>query len=300
MTRPDTRHYDQRRGREIAEGTWLRPLPLHEVRPYVVELVKRHRMTQAAIARAAGIGKDTVGKIMRRERTFVQGAVAARLLAVEPAPTPPAGLVDITGARRMSQALAVIGYSINWQITRSGVPRATLVAVRGDRVTCRGNIQRWVGVDTDAAISAMYDRAPMKSAEQNSCAAAWAKRKGWVGPMAWDDDTIRDPRARPFSGAVSRRTHVLDSNIDDAIAGRIGYDDLTTAERVIVVARLSGQGWSAERIGEWLVWGDTDYHCRVNVTKFMSRHEIPPAPRAALLFETEYRRQVKKYTAAAA
>lgn len=276
MTRPNTQAYDRRRKRAIADGTWLPAVPVDEVRPHVVALVDEHQMTQASIARAAEVDKNVIGRIYRREENRVHGPVAAQILAVEATPTPPAdGLIDVIAARRMCQALAVIGYSIDWQSQRSGLVRSTLRQIRGDRPNRRGKPQRWITTEIDAETSLMYHQAPMESDEQDPRAVTWAVRKSWHGPFAWDDDTIRDRRARPYEQSLPRRTHVLDSNIQDGIAGRLTYDVLTTAERVIVVSRLSGTGWTARHIGEWLTWGDTSEQCRVNVTQFMSRHDIP-------------------------
>lgn len=105
-------------------------------------------------------------------------------------------LVDGTGTRRRLQALAVMGWptSVLWE--RLGSSRSYTSALRyADRVHQR----------TAGKVAALYDelsmvRGPSERASQD------AQRKGWPAPLAWDDDTIDDPAARPahnLRGAVT-------------------------------------------------------------------------------------------------
>lgn len=76
------------------------------------------------------------------------------------------------------------------------------------------------------------------------------ERKRWAPPLAWDDDMIDDPNARPHGNRFSHRakTDIDPVAVDRAIAG--GRVRLTRAERFEVVGRMQAAGWSLQRIEE--------------------------------------------------
>lgn len=152
------------------------------------------------IARAAGVACSTVYAILygkhlddpshpehRPPRKQVQRDVAERLLAVE------LGLaggvrVDATGTNRRLQALVAIGWPCSELARRLGI-RPNNFRPEQDRVN----------KSTADAVLALYDELwdQPRSGGFAERARRMARRRGWAPPMAWDDDLIDDPEARP-------------------------------------------------------------------------------------------------------
>lgn len=155
--------------------------------------------------------------------------------------------IDPTGTRRRLRALFAIGYT-----ARSlGGP----LRVSPSRVSQIAN-GYWdqVHVDTAERVKVLFDRLCMTRpvgpvAERQRKLAA---RKGWPSALAWDDDTIDDPKARPqgMQKPTSRhRDEVDEAAVIRAMGGDRGVT-LTKAERAEVVRRLRAAGWPVKRIEE--------------------------------------------------
>ena len=107
--------------------------------------------------------------------------------------------VDAAGTRRRLQALTFNGWSLTALAGRYG---CTLKAVRKMLAYER------VSVATAAAVRALYDELwdepPPEGTPFERRAATMARRyareRGWVPPLAWDDDEIDDPAAVPVPG----------------------------------------------------------------------------------------------------
>jgi transcriptional regulator with XRE-family HTH domain len=105
-------------------------------------------------------------------------------------------LRDPTGVARRLRALAVCGWSV----------RALAAEVGATTV----DVGRWqkgeqrVHVDSLYRIAAAYERLRDEKppGERPARTRNEAARKGWVGPDAWDDDTIDDPGASPRTETV--------------------------------------------------------------------------------------------------
>jgi len=181
----------------------------------------------------------------------VSRSVADRLLAV-PLPGvdafPDATPIDGTGTRRRLQALAVLGWS-NVKLARElgMTPSNYGTFTRRDEVLARHAREVRDLYDrlstTPPAATSGYDRAGIERVK------ASAKRSGWVGPLAWDDETIDDPAARPDVGRWRDGSeHVVDEVAvhramrgDRAVRLRIG-------ERAEVVRRLVELGLNDQQI----------------------------------------------------
>ncbi|MEU0236825.1 hypothetical protein ABZ234_03975 [Nocardiopsis sp. NPDC006198] len=131
---------------------------------------------------------------------------AQSILSV-PVPTaPPDTLsrIDASGTRRRCQALAVLGWSIVWQARQIGmVPGDLHGAVRGDS---------GVAARTAAKIQRLYDqywnRTPPASVSSTLARRA-AEQRGWLPPLAWDDDLI-DLSEADLAAELSRRVDAMD------------------------------------------------------------------------------------------
>jgi len=108
-------------------------------------------------------------------------------------------LVDATGTRRRSEALAVRGWSRNWLARQIGLREESFrKAIGRDRVTAS------VARKVTAAYDEWWNKNPLDygfAANPVSRTRCAALRAGWHGPLAWDDDTIDDPNAAPVVDA---------------------------------------------------------------------------------------------------
>lgn len=151
-------------------------------------------------------------------------------------------MVDATGTRRRVQALARIGWPLSELADRLGVRFQNV-----HDYTTRERTRR----TSAAKVAALYDELSMIPGPSSS-AAKRAAAKGWAPPLAWDDDTIDDPRARPNWGVAASR---LVKPIDDIAVTRAMHGDrvrLTRQERAEAARRLKAHGLSANEISRRL------------------------------------------------
>ena len=162
------------------------------------------------------------------------------------------GLVDGTGTRRRLRALIALGWPAKtlqgrlggssrstWYLTNPEIGESTPV-----RATTRD------------AVRALYDELsltvpPPSRAVTRARGIAAARR--WVPPLAWDDEAIDDPAARPSRGVALRRN--LGTVFDEVAVERAMAGDqvhLRPVERAEAVRRLTDSGYSAMAIAERL------------------------------------------------
>lgn len=107
-------------------------------------------------------------------------------------------VVDATGTRRRLQALVATGWPQARLAELAHLRRATVARiVHGQHVT--------VHAGTARAVAELYDRVwdvpPPLGGHAEKIAAARARhvagRNRWPPPLAWDDDQLDNPRARP-------------------------------------------------------------------------------------------------------
>lgn len=129
-------------------------------------------------------------------------------------------MVDATGTVRRIRALHALGYSRLDLATRLGMFENNL-----PRIGRSGVVYRVVA----EKVTALYDELSMIPGP-SARAVAHAARKGWVPPLAWDDDSIDDPAARPY---VAPRRGLRD-----------GWDEARWAD----VEHLRGFGYTDDQI----------------------------------------------------
>lgn len=126
---------------------------------------------------------------------------------------------DSTGTARRLRALVAMGYS------QADIGRA--VGISPTYISKLANQNRGqVNPDTADRIIALYDKLSMTPGPSR-WARDWAHRKGWMPPLAWDDDTIDDPAAQPNPGHQERvgfRERFYEMR-------DLGYSDLIIAQR---------------------------------------------------------------------
>lgn len=156
------------------------------------------------------------------------------------------------GVARRLQALYAVGWS--WQRIASDMG-VTLQAARRLATEPRDRCMRSVY----ARVVAVYEdlsmrQPPFQTADEKRSVTVSRNKShaaGWLPPLAWDDDTIDDPDAKPYSGTPARFRHPVDEvAVTEAMAGR--RVTLTKAEHAEAVHRLTAAGYSAREIADRL------------------------------------------------
>ncbi|TYK45190.1 sigma-70 family RNA polymerase sigma factor [Actinomadura decatromicini] len=232
------RRYMNRRYRLMAYGQWQPYVDAAPVRDHVRRL-QEFGVGWMTVARLSGVPRGSMSKLLYGDgprgmapSKRVRPATAAALLAIEPSMDVLAdgAMVDGTGTRRRMQALVAIGWPQARLAERLGVDRTNLnKALRGDMpVRCR----------TARAARALYDELwdepPPADGHREKIASNrarnYARDRGWVPPLAWDDDTIDDPAAVPDVGAETSRQDALFENCEELL--RQGFTLRQVAERL--------------------------------------------------------------------
>lgn len=153
-------------------------------------------------------------------------------------------LRDATGTIRRLQALGALGHSQEAIGAELGLT--------SERVSqlARG-LSRSVFPRTAETVDDLYRRWCMVVPAGRSATAArtYASRKGWPPPLAWDDEAIDDPKARPQG--LEKATFRHRGDLDEVVVLRAMAGErltLTKAERTAVVCRLRADRWSDRRI----------------------------------------------------
>jgi hypothetical protein len=233
-------HYEQRRTRDVAYGRWQSTL-------VDAEPVRAH----VAALKAAGLGNRRINALSGVSRTSLTALTSGRrckgtgptvkvwahtankLLSV-PIPTDTtmvAGGVNIPslGTVRRLQALVAIGHSQQSICDHLGW-------LPGNATRLFNGKQDYVTVSTAAKARVLFNELQLTP---GTCERARrrAKKLGWPPPLAWEEDAIDDPAARPDIGQqetvgfVERYTEMRE----------LGYNDLQ------IVSRWSMKPESLER-----------------------------------------------------
>jgi hypothetical protein len=174
----------------------------------------------------------------------------AALLALRPVRVGPetSGLVDRCGTQRRLRALIALGWTARYLTRRLGMSSRTMGLLTAD-------IGAPVQAATRARVATLYDELALTipaPSRGTTIARNVARRNGWAPPLAWDDDTIDDPDARPDLGQQTGELaweRVLEDYQDtwDAHAGNIpaAAQRLGISERGLVrnlaIARSAGR-----------------------------------------------------------
>jgi transcriptional regulator with XRE-family HTH domain len=149
--------------------------------------------TITGIAEETGLDWDTVKGVLDRSRESILRSTADKLLAVLPLPDDEA-LIDATGTVRRVRALVAMGHSQKTLADEVGCAFTYISSLTHGR-------RPMVTVALARSVQRAYDKLWM-SVGSSVRARLKAERLGWHGPLAWDDDTIDDPKALPQTDAV--------------------------------------------------------------------------------------------------
>lgn len=174
-----------------------RPSPLIDPAPVRahIDYLRGWGLSCAAIAEAAGISADAVKVHVAGQRSRIHRRYATAILGVGLAPHPAQTRPLADGARRRVQALAVAGWPLEVQGQRFGLhSKGALVEVISNPTLLAR--YHWGLVE-------LYDELSMKRGPSNLTSRR-AIRRRWVPALAWDEDTIDDPTAKPDLGRRGR------------------------------------------------------------------------------------------------
>ena len=243
--------YGRRRRRAIKEGTWeVRSVPAGPTLDHIAKL-RKAGMGCKQIADATGLNRGTICGYAYEAEKFknrkVRAETEALILAIKRVPPKleprqSKSLVEGIGVRRRLEALTWLGWD-----------KATLAPMLG--ITPAGvkmmTRRKLVHVNTLARVTELYNNLWQTPGPSDSARYA-AQQFNMAPPLAWDDETIDDPAAKPnYAGEESRRkvdipatTSAAQSNvsaINDAIAGR-PFKKLTRDDRRVAVRLLNAEG----------------------------------------------------------
>lgn len=220
--------YETNRTRQKAYGRWeTMYVGTEEVRQHIL-MLKASGLGDRRIAELAGVARNNVREVLtgrpgrsRSERMLRRNADA--ILAVQADPAPGAN-VDACGTVRRLRALVAIGYTQSDLCERLGLlPGNGCQLFRGER--------EFVTAATAGRVAELYDDLAMTPGTSDR-ARRHATKHRWAPPLAWDDDLIDNPDARPDLGqhqSVSWGERYLEMR-------ELGYSDLEILARLNIQA----------------------------------------------------------------
>lgn len=157
-------------------------------------------------------------------------------------------IVDATGTRRRLQALYAAGWTWRAITARYGTTEGTARNhARGP--TCTATTARKVAaLYTELADLEPAAGTPAELRARNA-ARRRAREAGWVPPIAWDDDTLDDPTAKPYAG---ERVTVDWVTVERLLAGH--QERANRAERLEVARRWQRSGGSLRDLDTRYGW----------------------------------------------
>lgn len=168
-----------------------------------IAALRANGITLYRIAELSGVSTFTIASIARNERPTITAQTAMRILSVKPTPTNAnPKIVNGTGTARRLQALMTIGWTQKQlanmlNIHESHIPKL----VKGNPVRAT----------TARRVTELYDHIwskppkPRNRHERTSKTRTinYAKARGWLPPLAWDEDRIDDPAHKGYPKEVA-------------------------------------------------------------------------------------------------
>lgn len=200
------RHYKADQERRQREGDWSGYMPADIVNEHIAKLTAAG-MSLQRIGNICGL--SAVGMRLLRTRTRVWRTNGEKILAITPEgfyDSETSGFVPAVGSVRRIQALIAIGHTQVSLAERIGLTDTWLYQLLNGRLTqvCMTTAR---GIDTLFRELQLEIPAPSPAA---TAARNRAKHKGWLPPLAWDEDTIDDPDAKPYTPSKRKATDFLD------------------------------------------------------------------------------------------
>lgn len=218
-------------------------VPITPVQEHIQHL-QDNGISMKRLAKLSGISLSTLGAIKwgRKERngqqyTRVTKNTADRIQAIQPAPghVAPGRPINAAGTRRRLQALMCLGYAKQELGRRINVTPANMsTLMRQDQVTA----------GTARKVTTLYEQLwnkPRTATDHRtrisvSRATRYARTHGYAPPLAWDDDTIDDPTAKPTGLEIVRsygtKHEQRMEDLEHLLDSHTGYADIIARLRV--------------------------------------------------------------------
>lgn len=244
---------DRTRNRQQAYGRYDRYVDAEPARQHIRSLMQQGMGLKRIVA-ASDLSQGMIWKLLYGKRRAdgsrtpskrILRTTEARVLAVQ-LDLADGALIDATGSRRRVQALVALGWSQSKIAERIGMLRSNFRLADPSQTT--------ITVAHDRALRSLYDELSMKLPPEGewrdkiaaSRARRYAKERGWLPPLAWDDELIDDPSHEPqFSRDGS---HLHSDDVDEAaILRRMNGDRsvrLSKADSAELVRRWQASGRS--------------------------------------------------------
>lgn len=222
------------RSRQIAYGTWQPYVDAEPARLHVRDLMA-YGIGWQQVAKLAGVSTATVGKLLfgaswkgLPPSKKIRPETERKLLAVAKTPANIAKWMDTAGTRRRLQALVAVGWPLKWLTERASFDQHTFGAIASGR-------RSHVTPGTYRAVVGLYDALwnqppPATTVQQRrstGAARSLARRRGWLPPLAWDDDLI-DLTDEEFAQALrAQAEQMTDAEVTCARRYRNEHDDRT-------------------------------------------------------------------------
>lgn len=224
---------------EKMNAKWVDAEPIRQH----IRALQASGMGQRQIAVAAGLPRSFVINILYgrhgqpQRRVLKSNAEAALSVRLRLAG---GQHVSAIGSARRLQALAVMGWPHGRLRQEIGCSQPTLTHV----LSGRGQVT----VAVAQKIAEVYDRLAMTPGPSRS-ASIRAKAKGWLPPLAWDDDLIDNLAAQPVLGDLGDR-----NDIDQVAVERLVFGEdwrsigATRLERIAAAEQLLAADHPKQRI----------------------------------------------------
>jgi len=204
------RSYERRRAARRAGGTWgARYVPAGPARARLAEFLEVYRVSLGTAAELSGLGSATLSALHYAQHPrfsdwvhiTTQSAVFGMRFDLDQFAAE--ALVTSVGTVRRLEALAVLGWSWPSLERRLDLPRQTLMFRRA-RPRVRAEYGRQV--------RDLYDELSMRRGP-SAHAAGRAAAKGWLPPLAWDDEDLDDPRVPPAMSSLRRPAQARSTSV---------------------------------------------------------------------------------------
>lgn len=219
-------HYAQHHRRQRAYGRWSADLvDAQPVRDHILEL-RNAGVGNKRLEDEFGIPHSTIQHLLYGQRGFgpskkVRHATAERILQI-PVPRTDVGFVrqdrvPALGTTRRLQALVANGYSQTHLIGRLGWP---------ENGTCS---ELFLGQRPNVAVrraedvKALFNQLQMIPGTDRN-ARRRAKSKGWLPPLAWDEERIDDPTYEPVVVQTPRTPEDDFTDFEYLISSGVGVE----------------------------------------------------------------------------
>jgi lambda repressor-like predicted transcriptional regulator len=194
----------RRRRQLIAAGQWEPFVDAEPVRQRI-RAINQAGMSTSVLTEKLGLPPTALDHVMWKRHgvasALVRRETAEAVMSYWPSldDFPAYALIDATGTRRRIEALFTLGWTQRYLSGRSGV---------SERSFSRALAKPRVTADLARKVASLYDELWKRPPYEPEIAAVAAHRMrlhaaamGYVGPLAWDDDTIDDPSALPQTDA---------------------------------------------------------------------------------------------------